>query len=188
MQRQEQFRLDMQSAGKALYEQVLKLIPVETRLNIVEKQLQEQIVVDVFRGDKVHANMLANELTVIRKVSKLVVDLKVVFETLIVRIGTLGDYNEFCGSINSAVTSLNEVKHDLAQVTPTAKAVFTDMSDTLSDTLSTLDIKHHHSVGRVTDDALEIMEEASSIVEERLKRKFPTLPEIEPEKRVLVNV
>lgn len=187
MQRQEQFKHDIQSAGNALHEQVLKLIPAETRLNIVEKQLQEQIVVDVFRGDKVHANMLANELTVIRKVSKLVVDLKVIFETLIVRIGTIGDYNEFCGSINSAVTSLKEVKHDLAQVTPTAKAVFADMSDTLSDTLSTLDIKHHHSVGRVTDDALEIMEEASSVVEERLKRKLPTLPEIEPEKRVLVN-
>jgi hypothetical protein len=31
------------------------------------------------------------------------------------------------------------------------------------------------------------MEEASSVVEERLKRKLPTLPEIEPEKRVLVN-
>jgi division protein CdvB (Snf7/Vps24/ESCRT-III family) len=62
------------------------------------------------------------------------------------------------------------------------------MSDTLPDTLLALDVKHQPNIASVTDDALEILEEASSVVEERLKRKLPTLPEIEPENRALVNV
>ncbi len=188
MQRQEQqFSHDIDHARNALNEEFHKLVPIGTRLNTVEKQLQEQIVVDVFRGDKTHANMLANELVVIRKVSKLVTDLKVIFETLIVRIGTIKDYSEFYDAMSSTATELSEVKHDLAQITPTAKAVLADVSDTLS-VLSTFDIKQQPNVAVVTDDALEILEEASSVVEERLKHNFPTLPEIKPEKRVLVNV
>jgi division protein CdvB (Snf7/Vps24/ESCRT-III family) len=190
MQRQEQqFRHDMDRARNALSEEFHKLVPIGTRLNTVEKQLQEQIVVDVFRGDKTHANMLANELVVIRKVSNMVADLKVIFETFIVRIGTIKDYSEFYDAMSSTATELREVKHDLAQITPTAKAVLADVSDTLS-TISTLDIKQQPSIAVVTDDALEILEEASTVVEERLKHKFPTLPEIKPEKekRVLVNV
>jgi len=189
MRRQEQqFRHDMDNAGDTLQKEFLKLVPVEARLKTVEKQLQEQIVVDVFRGEKIRANMLANELIVIRKVSKLVVDLKVIFETLIVRIGTIRDYSEFYSAINLTSANLKEVKHDLRQIMPNAKAVFTDMSDTLPDTLLALDVKHQPNIASVTDDALEILEEASSVVEERLKRKLPTLPEIEPENRALVNV
>ncbi|MFQ5940466.1 MAG: hypothetical protein ACE5KA_02050 [Nitrososphaerales archaeon] len=189
MQRQDQqFRHELKGAGYALRREVLKLIPIESRLNTVEKQLQEQTVVDVFRGDKMHANMLSNELAVIRKVCKLVADLKMIFETLILRIDTLTDYNEFYNAINLTVKGLKEVKNDLTQITPTAKAVFADMSDTLADTMLGLNIKGQPDVAVVTDDALEILEEASSVVEERLKRKFPTLPEIEPEKRAPVNV
>jgi len=189
MRRQEQqFRHDMDNAGDTLQKEFLKLVPVEARLKTVEKQLQEQIVVDVFRGEKIRANMLANELIVIRKVSKLVTDLKVIFETLIVRIGTIRDYSEFYSAINLTSANLKEVKHDLRQIMPNAKAVFTDMSDTLPDTLLALDVKHQPNIASVTDDALEILEEASSVVEERLKRKLPTLPEIEPENRALVNV
>jgi|GEM_PF-1909979 len=182
----EQFRHDMLNAGKALHTQSLKLIPIETRLNMVEKQLQEQIVVDVFRGEKTHANMLANELVAIRRVSKLVSDLKVIFETLIVRMATLHDYNEFHSSISSAVGSLKVIKSDLKEVTPAAKQVFAVLSESVSD-ISTYDIKPSPNVTNVTDDALVILEEASTIVEGGLKRKFPTLPEIKPEKRVLVN-
>lgn len=188
MQRHEHFRNDMENAAKALQTELLKLIPVERRLDTVEKQLQEQIVVDVFRGEKTHANMLANELVVIRKVSRLVSDLKVIFETLIVRIGTIRDYSEFNNALNSTVTGLNEVKHDLTKVIPSARAVFADISQTVPSTLLALDIKNQPNASTVTDDALEILEEASNLVEERLKHKFPTLPEIEQEKRVAVNV
>lgn len=186
MHSEEHSKPDMFNAGKALHAQFLKLIPVETRLNMVEKQLQEQIMVDVFRGEKTHANMLANELVVIRRVSKLVSDLKVIFETLIVRMATLNDYNDFHSSISSAVGSLKAIKSDLKEVTPAAKQVFADLSESVSD-ISTCEIKPSPKAANVTDDALGILEEASTIVEEGLKRKFSTLPEIKPEKRVLVN-
>ncbi|MFQ5969023.1 MAG: hypothetical protein ACE5J2_00805 [Nitrososphaerales archaeon] len=187
MHRHEQFRLDIDKARTTLYAEVLKLAPVETRLGSVERNLQEQVVVDVFSGEKVHANMLANELVIIRKVLKLVSDIKVVFETLIVRIGTIKDYNELFDAVNPAVTSLKELQNDLAQVVPAARETFVNMSDTFSNTLIALDITDGPSPSKVTDDAIQILEEASSVVENELKHKFPTLPETKAKDRVPIE-
>ena len=186
MQRQKQFSLDMEKASTTLQTELLKLAPIQIKLASIEKQMQEQIVVDVFRGDKMHANMIANELVVIRRVSKLVSDLKVVYETLILRIDTIKDYNELLNAINPAVVSLKEVQKDLANVMPTARETFARMSDMFSSTLVTLNVVNEPNPNKVTDNALEILEEASRIVEEELKRKFPTLPQIKAEDKVLV--
>jgi len=184
MQRQKQFSLDMEKASTTLQTELLKLVPIQIKLASVEKQMQEQIVVDVFRGDKMHANMIANELVVIRRVSKLVSDLKIVYETLILRINTIKDYNELLNAINPAVVSLKEVQKDLANVMPTARETFARMSDMFSSTLVTLNVVNEPKPNKVTDDALEILEEASRVVEKELKRKFPTLPQIKAEDRV----
>jgi len=186
MQRQEQFRLDMEKASATLQTELLKLAPIQIKLASVEKEMQEQIVIDVFRGDKMHANMLANELLVIRHVSKLVSDLKIVYETLILRIDTIKDYNELLNAINPAVVSLREVQQDLAKVMPAARETFARMSDMFSSTLVTLHIVNEPNTNKATDNALEILEEASRVVEEELKRKFPTLPQVKAEDRIAV--
>jgi division protein CdvB (Snf7/Vps24/ESCRT-III family) len=186
MQRREaHFAHNVESATKVLSQQILKLVPVETRLGTIEKQMQEQIVVDLFRGEKAHANMLANELMVVRRVYKLVIDLKVIFESLNLRINTIRDYHEFCGVVDSSATGLKEVRNDLEEVAPTAKVVFAELSDALLETVSSYDIGHQPRAV-TTEDTLDILEEASTAVEEEIKRKLPTLPEIRPEK-VLVN-
>jgi division protein CdvB (Snf7/Vps24/ESCRT-III family) len=187
MQRQEPFRLDIENASTTLQTELLKLVPVQIKLASVEKQLQDQIVIDVFRGEKAHANMLANELVVVRRVSKLVSDLKLVYETLILRIGTIKDYNELLNAINPAVLTLKEVQKDLVKVIPTAKEIFAKMSDVFSNTLVTLHVVNEPNPHKATDDALEILEEASRVVEEELKQKFPTLPQIKAEDRVPVE-
>lgn len=187
MQKQEQFQLDMEKASTTLQTELLKLAPIQIKLAGVEKQMKDQIVIDVFRGDKIHANMLANELVVIRRVSKLVYDLKIIYETLILRIGTIKDYNELLNAINPAVVSLKKVQRDLANVIPIAKETFTGMSDIFSSTLVTLNVVNEPNPNKVTDDALEILEEASRVVEEELKRKFPTLPQIKAEDRVPIE-
>lgn len=187
MHRQEQFKLDIDRASITLHAEVLKLTPVQTRLASVERHLQGQIVADVFRGEKAHASMLANELVIIRKVLKLVADLKIVFETLFVRMGTIKDYSELFDAVNPAVKSLKELQDDLAEVVPAARETFANMSDTFSNTLITLDIKDEPSPSKATDDAIQILEEASRVVEEELKRKFPSLPEIKAKDRVPIE-
>jgi len=187
MQKHGQFKLDMEKASTTLQTELLKLVPIQIKLANIEKQMQEQIVIDVFRGDKMHANILANELVVIRRVSKLVSDLKIVYETLILRIDTIKDYNELLNAINPAVVSLREVQRDLAKVMPTARETFARMSDVFSNTLVTLHVVNEPNPTKATDDALGILEEASRVVEDELKRKFPTLPQIRAEDRVPVE-
>jgi len=187
MQKQEQLQLDMEKASTTLQTELLKLVPVQTKLAGVEKQMKDQIVIDVFRGDKMHANMLANELVVVRRVSKLVYDLKMVYETLILRINTVKDYNELLNAINPAVVSLKEVQRDMATVMPTARETFAKMSDIFSSALITLNIVNEPSPSKATNDALEILEEASRVVEEELKLKFPTLPQIKADEKVTVE-
>lgn len=178
----------MDCVVNTLHEQVLKLIPIKTRLNTLEKHLQQEIVLDVFRGYSLHASMLGNELAVIRKVYRLVGDLKSIHETVIERIGTTRDYTEFYNTINSMVTCLTGVQDDLTRNMLSARRVSADMSDPFSDRQSMLCVKQKPYFGIVTDDGLEILEEVSSTVEEFLKCKFGVLPEIEQEKKVLVNL
>lgn len=187
MQRQEQFKLDMDKATAKLQAEFLKLVPMQIKLASLEKQMQGEIVVDVFKGDKIRANMLANELVVIRRVSNLVSDLKMMYETLILRIGTIKNYNEMLDAISPAVASLREMRKDLVKITPTAKETFTRMSDMFSSTLVTLNVVNEPNYNSVTDDALEILEQASRVVEEELKRKFPTLPQIKTNDKVPVE-
>ena len=187
MQKQEQFMLDMDKASAVLQTELLKLLPIQAKITGVEKGTREQIVIDVFRGDKMHADMLANELVIIRRVSKLVSDLKIIYETLIMRIGTIANYNELLKAISPAATSLKEVRKDLDVVLPAAKATFTRMSDMFSSTLVMLNLVNEPDTNRATDDALEILEEASKVLEQELKRKFPTLPPITVEDRVTVE-
>lgn len=187
MQRQERFRLDMEKASITLQTELLKLVPIQIKLAGIEKQMQEQIVIDVFRGSKLHANMLANELVVIRRVSKLVSDLRIVYETLILRIGTVKDYTELLNAIKPAVASLKGVQKDLARIMPTAKETFARMSSMFSSTLVMFNVANEPDPVKATEDALAILEEASRVVEEELKRKFPTLPQIRAEDKVRVE-
>lgn len=187
MQKQEQFTLDVDKASASLQAELFKLLPIQTKIAHVEKEMREQIVIDVFRGEKTHADMLANELVVIRRVSKLVSDLRIIYETLIIRIGTADDYRELLKAISPAVGSLKEVRKDLDVIVPEAKATFTKMSDMFSSTLVMLNLVNEPNTHRATDDALEILEEASSVAEEKLKRKIPTLPQITVEDRVTVE-
>jgi len=187
MLKREQFMLDMDKASATLQTELLKLLPIQAKISGVEKEMREQIVIDVFGGNKMHADMLANELVTIRRVSKLVSDLRIIYETLIVRIGTIGNYNELLKAISPAATSLKEVRKDLDVVLPAAKATFTKMSDMFSSTLVMLNLVNEPDTPMATDNALEILEEASNVVEQELKRKFPTLPQITVEDRVTVE-
>jgi division protein CdvB (Snf7/Vps24/ESCRT-III family) len=187
MQKQEEFALDMDKASAILQTEILKLLPIQTKITNVEKEMREQIVIDVFRGEKMHADMLANELVVIRRVSRLVSDLRIIYETLIIRIGTVDDYNKLLKAVSPAATSLKEIRKDLDVIVPVAKATFTKMSDMFSSTLVILNLVNEPRAHRATDDALKILEEASSAAEEELKRKFPTLPQITVEGRVTVE-
>lgn len=171
----------MEKTGTILEAELSKLLPVQVKLAAVEKCVQEQIVVDVFRGNKIHAGMLAKELVVIRHVSKLVSDLKIMYETLILRIGAIKDHQELLNVISPAVSSLKELQMDIARVMPAARETFSSLSDMFSSTLVTLNIVNGSTPSRKeTSDALDILDEASRVVEEQLKQKFPTLPEIKP--------
>jgi len=178
----------MEKASITLQTELLKLVSIQIKLAGIEKQMQEQIVIDVFRGSKLHANMLANELAFIRRVSKLVSDLRIVYETLILRIGTMKDYNELLTAIKPAVVSLKGVQNDLASIMPAAKETFARMTNSFSSTLVMSNVANEPKPIKATDDALAILEEASRVVEEELKRKFPTLPQTGAEGRVRVQV
>ncbi len=188
MQRQEHFRIDVEKASTVLQRELLRLMPVQTKLANLEKEMQEQIVIDSFRGDKMHANMLANELVVIRGVSKLASDLRLVYETLILRIGAIRDYNELLNAIKPTVINLKEVQKTLAHFVPKAKEVFATIPDMFTSTLVTLSFVNKHVPAKATDNALEILEEASRVVEEQLKRKFPTLPQITADGKAPIEV
>ena len=187
MQRGEQYFIHgLRKAGNTLRKKTLKLLSIEAWLNEVEEHLQEQILVDLFRGNWTHVNTLTNELTVIRKVCRILRDLKVIFETLSQRMDALNDYNESYNALKSTVRSLNDVKQDLRKNMPTAKLVFTNLSNTLSGTLSELNIEKEISEKIVTDTILEILEEVIRVLEVRME-KIPTLSRIRQEKIMLVN-
>jgi division protein CdvB (Snf7/Vps24/ESCRT-III family) len=98
------------------------------------------------------------------------------------------DYNELLNAIKPTVTNMKEVQKDLAHFMPKAKETFARIPDLFTSTLVALNLVNNPVPAKATGDALEILEEASRVVEEQLKRKFPTLPQITADSKVPVEV
>src|SRR5919107_1261890 len=164
-------------------------VPLKPKIEDAQKKLQLQIskldgisnriVYAMQNHDSQYAKVLSNELSQIRKMNKMVSSAKLAMEQIQLRLNTITELGDVVVTLSPAMSVIKGIQGGLSSMMPEADQSFGQISDLLgsimadSGQIPTAEITG--STG-LNEDSMKIIEEASAIVEQNMKDKFPDLP------------
>jgi division protein CdvB (Snf7/Vps24/ESCRT-III family) len=171
----------LELASRQIQIQVVKLDQATAKLKEKDASIFSKIVSSMQRNDSIRASMLANELSEVRKMSNIVTQAKLALEQLNLRLNTIQDLGDLANTLSPAINVIKGVQPGLINLVPDAEREIGEISTLLSGILV--------DAGQIdggqlsfepnSDEAEKVIEEASAIVEERMKTKFPDVPEVD---------
>lgn len=178
MENYPQLKTRLSNASKIVNNQLAKLRMLDTRFNTLDADLRNKIIINIKNGDNVRAKTLANELANIRKIKQTSQKLLMSLEVIVIRFSTISEFAEVLETINPMIETVKEVKNDITKTVPVATSIISEMSTLSSDILIQTNVNSNidHISIPVNSDALEILNEVQTIMEEETKSKLPTIP------------
>lgn len=169
-------RLDF--AVRRIELQVQKLDQATDRFGQRDKAIFARIVDAYTKHDTARANVFANELAEVRKMSRLIINAKLALEQITLRLRTVSELGDVVSTLGPAVGVLRSVRAGLTSVFPEAESELGEIGNMLSGIM----IEAGQGSGMtlnfdtVNEDAGKILTEAATVAEQRIKEKFPDLP------------
>jgi len=158
--------------------QVQKLDQATDRFGQRDKAIFARIVDAYAKHDSARANVFANELAEVRKMSKLIMNAKLALEQITLRLRTVSELGDVVSTLGPAVGVLRSVRSGLVSVFPEAENELGEIGNMLSGIM----IEAGQGSGMtlnfdtVNEDASKILTEAATVAEQKIKDKFPDLP------------
>jgi len=170
----------IEQAQKKLQLQISKLDGVSTKLSERDQALFKKIVLAVQQHEMDYSNVLSNELSQVRKITKLVSHARLALEQIQIRLSTITELGDVVVTLNPAMAVVKNVSPGIVNMMPEVDNQMDEISQLLNGILiesgqvtnSSINVTQHTS----TMDAQAILDEASSIVENKVKDKLPVLP------------
>ena len=169
-------RLDF--AVRRIELQVQKLDQATDRFGQRDKAIFARIVDAYTKHDTARANVFANELAEVRKMSRLIINAKLALEQITLRLRTVSELGDVVSTLGPAVGVLRSVRAGLTSVFPEAESELGEIGNMLSGIM----IEAGQGSGitlnfdTVNEDASKILTEAATVAEQRIKERFPDLP------------
>ncbi len=179
----EPLRPKLEQASRQIQIQVVKLEQATVKLRDKDASIFSKIVASMQRNDTTRASMLANELSEVRKMNNILTNAKLALEQLNLRLNTVQELGDIANTLTPAINAIKGVQPGLLNLVPDAEQEIGEISSLLSGILmdagqiDTSGISFEPNSG----EAEKVIEEASAIVEERMRNKFPDVPEDEAE-------
>ena len=169
-------RLDF--AVRRIELQVQKLDQATERFGQRDKTIFARIVDAYTKHDTARANVFANELAEIRKMEKLIINARLALEQIVLRLRTVSELGDVVSTLGPAVGVLRSVKAGLVSVFPEAENELGEIGNMLSGIMMEAGSGSGMTLNfdRVNEDAGQILNEAATVAEQRIKDKFPELP------------
>ena len=168
----------MQTAINRTEAQAQKLEQTSQRLAQRDKALFAKIVEAYQRHDLQHANVFSSELAEIRKTEKTVMQARLALDQIILRLRTVTELGDMVGALAPIVGVLGSIKSAIGGVLPDAgrelEQIGTMLNGIIMDAGQTTGLTLNF--GEANEDAKGILAEAATVVEQRMKDKFPDLP------------
>ena len=175
----EPLRPKLELASRQIQIQVMKLEQASNKLKEKDASIFSKVVSSMQKNDTTRASMLANELSEVRKMNNVVTQAKLALEQLNLRLNTIQDLGDIANTLTPAINVIKGVQPGLINLVPDAEREIGEISSLLSGILV--------DAGKIDGGALsfevnneeaeKVIEEASAIVEERMRTKFPDVPE-----------
>jgi division protein CdvB (Snf7/Vps24/ESCRT-III family) len=170
-------RLDL--AVRRIDLQVQKLDQANERFSQRDKSIFARIVDAYTKHDSARANVFANELAEVRKMSKLIMNAKLALEQITLRLRTVSELGDVVSTLGPAVGVLRSISGGLTSVFPEAENELGEIGNMLSGIM----MEAGQNSGGMTlnfdsvnEDASKILTEAATVAEQKIKDKFPDLP------------
>ncbi|MGZ8887575.1 MAG: Snf7 family protein [Nitrososphaeraceae archaeon] len=169
----------IEDAQKKLQLQISKLDGISTKMNEKDHLIFKRIVYAMQNHDSQYAKVLSNELSQIRKMNKMVSSAKLAMEQIQLRLNTITELGDVVVTLTPALSVIKGIQGGLSSMMPEADQSFGQISDLLSNIMndsSQIPNTEISGTGMISEDSMKILEDASMVVEQSMKDKFPDLP------------
>lgn len=169
-------RLDQ--AIRKLDLQISKLDQANERFTQKDKSLFAKLVEAYTQHDQARANIYANELSEIRKMSRLIMNARLALDQVALRIKTVSELGDVVSALGPCVGVLRSVSSGLGGVLPEAEGELGEIGNMLSGLMFEAGSNAGMSLNfdNVNEDASKILAEAATVAEQRVSANFPDLP------------
>ncbi|MCK4435990.1 hypothetical protein KAU87_04175 [Candidatus Bathyarchaeota archaeon] len=158
--------------------QVQRLDQATDRFSDRDKKIFARIVDAYTKHDMARANVFANELAEIRKMEKMIMHGRLALEQIVLRLRTVSELGDIVTTLAPAVGVLRTVKHGMSAIFPEAERELGQIGNLLNGIIIDAGQSSGLTINFDTanEDAQNILAEASSVAETKIKDKFPELP------------
>jgi division protein CdvB (Snf7/Vps24/ESCRT-III family) len=179
---QPSLRPRMQLAISRIEAQAQKLDQTSQRLAERDKTIFAKIVEAYQKHDLQHANVFSGELAEIRKTEKTVMHARLALDQIALRLRTVTELGDMVGALAPIVGVLGSIRGAIVGVLPDAGKELEQIGTMLNGII--MDAGQSSGLtlnfGEANEDAKGILAEAATVVEQRMKDKFPDLPSTTP--------
>lgn len=190
MEKSGQFYYDVNSAISVINTQISQLKTMDKKFSNIDANFSSKITQNIKTGNNARANIIANELSAMRRLRKNTQNASLALEVVAIRFTTITEFSMIMDTINPTVEMLKDIQKDLTKAVPSANDVLTEIHTLTGDVLINSNIDTDAGkIGSVVDkDALDILSDVQNSLEDEAKEKLPDVPESIISKRPGINL
>jgi division protein CdvB (Snf7/Vps24/ESCRT-III family) len=177
-QHRQRFSGEITNASAVVNTQLSKLRMLERKFSNMDDKFSIEISNLMKNGNNARAKALANELVNIRRIKNTTRNMNLTLEMLVIRFSTLKDFGMIMNTIEPTIDMIKNIQLDISAIIPTANGVLSEMSEVSSEVLNeNMRIDGNYAIQTSVDsDALDILTEVESVMEQDAKTKLPEIP------------
>ncbi|MPZ07574.1 MAG: hypothetical protein GEU26_14360 [Nitrososphaeraceae archaeon] len=177
-QHRQRFSGEITNASAVVNTQLSKLRMLERKFSNMDDKFSIEISNLMKNGNNARAKALANELVNIRRIKNTTRNMNLTLEMLVIRFSTLKDFGMIMNTIEPTIDMIKNIQLDISAIIPTASGVLSEMSEVSSEVLNeSMRIDGNYAIQTSVDsDALDILTEVESVMEQDAKTKLPEIP------------
>ncbi|WP_455367549.1 Snf7 family protein [[Eubacterium] cellulosolvens] len=145
-----------------------------------DKKLYDKCVKSLSDKNMAAATMYANECAEIRKIAKMTLASQLALERVTLRLETVREFGDIAFNMNQASHVVSLIKDNLANIVPEVSSKLDEVNDTLQDLMVEVGEATESSlaVSSSSEEAQNILKEATTLAEQKLTDTFPEIPPI----------
>ena len=165
-------------AQKKLQLQIVKLDEITQKLKEKDEHIFKKVVEAVRTQNKQYSQAYATELHEIRKMNNMVTNAKLAMEQIQIRLNTISELGDVVVTLSPCMSIIKGLGAGLGGLMPEANASMQDLSAILGDIMAGSSVSANHTLAMDAGsaDTTEILEEAQSILEGRIRQTIPEVP------------
>src|ERR1700712_339227 len=183
------FYNDVNNAISVINSQISQLQSIDTKFSNIDASFSSKIAQNIKLGNNARANVIANELSAVRRLRKNTQNASLALEVVAIRFTTITEFSMMMDAINPTIEMLTDIQKDLSKAVPSATDVISQVHNLSSDVLINSAINTDGKISSVLDkDALSILNDVQNSLEDEAKEKLPEVPESIISKKHNINL